>query len=228
MKTDPKIEKAIIDLAKTNNFTASQISEKLNIKFSTVYSVCKRLKLEIPKEKRGGKNIKDLTNQRFSSLLVLNKADSKKEYSNTAWWNCLCDCGKKCIKNGTDLRQGKTKTCGCRISIKSRTNWKGYGDIPKSKWRILNKNALQRNLEFNLTIEFCDKLFKDQDKKCYLSGMNISFEDNTASIDRIDNTKGYIRGNVAWCHKDINKCKQTFTKDEFIFLCKKVSENNGT
>jgi len=46
----------------------------------------------------------------------------------------------------------------------------------------------------------------------------------TASLDRIDNNKGYIKGNVQWVLKDINKMKNIHTQDYFIELCKLVWE----
>lgn|SRR5574343_81654 len=227
MKTSIEIEKNIINLVNLN-FSKKEICKKLNINYSSVYSVCKRLKLVTKKECPGGKNIKNMEGTTFGALKVIQKSTYKAKYTKTIWWECECLCGKKCIVNGTDLRTGKTKTCGCRTSIKNKRNWQGYNNIPKSNWRVLNNNAIQRSLEFNLTIEYCDELFEKQNKKCYLSGLDISFKDKTASLDRIDNTKGYIVGNVGWVHKTINNMKQAISKEDFIYFCKKVSEFNKT
>jgi hypothetical protein len=68
-------------------------------------------------------------------------------------------------------------------------------------------------------------------KICALSGEAITLPKNrtdfvgggyTASLDRIDSSKGYIVGNVQWVHKDINFMKFTFSESRFIDLCKKV------
>ena len=37
----------------------------------------------------------------------------------------------------------------------------------------------------------------------------------TASLDRIDSTKGYVRGNIQWVHKDINWFKRDYPKISF-------------
>jgi len=42
---------------------------------------------------------------------------------------------------------------------------------------------------------------------------------NTASLDRIDSSKGYIEGNVQWVHKMVNMSKQQYTQEEFINMC---------
>lgn len=53
----------------------------------------------------------DLSGQRFGSLVVLSRAGSSR--SGNARWNCLCDCGNLTRTVGTDLRLGRSKTCGC-------------------------------------------------------------------------------------------------------------------
>lgn len=49
----------------------------------------------------------------------------------------------------------------------------------------------------------------------------------TASIDRIDNSKGYIVGNVQWVHKQVNFMKGTMKQKEFIKFCKLISSKCG-
>ena len=39
---------------------------------------------------------------------------------------------------------------------------------------------------------------------------------NCASVDRIDNSLGYIKGNIQWLHKDINLIKNDFKNGEVI------------
>jgi hypothetical protein len=67
----------------------------------------------------------------------------------------------------------------------------------------------------------------EQDFKCSLTGWDITASDvygNSASLDRIDSNIGYIEGNVQWVHKMVNMCKQQYTQEDFIYMCKSVSE----
>jgi hypothetical protein len=86
-------------------------------------------------------------------------------------------------------------------------------------------------LEFDLTNEYIHNLFLNQDQKCNLTGWEINlFNENqpiTASLDRIDSKKGYIKNNVQWLHKDINCIKLDFSQGEFIRLCKDVANFNS-
>lgn len=92
--------------------------------------------------------------------------------------------------------------------------------------------AKRSRLEVNITKEYVNELYKNQNGKCKLSGIEITlpktWRDRTysASLDRIDSEKGYIIGNVQWVHKHINVMKNTFPEEMFIFLCKKISEQN--
>lgn len=53
----------------------------------------------------------DLTNQRFGRLIAICR-EGKNKYKNITW-KCKCDCGNEVIVVSTQLRQGKTKSCGC-------------------------------------------------------------------------------------------------------------------
>jgi hypothetical protein len=49
-------------------------------------------------------------------------------------------------------------------------------------------------------------------------------KETTASLDRIDSSKGYIKTNVQWVHKKVNKMKQDTSVDEFKHYCKLICE----
>lgn len=108
--------------------------------------------------------------------------------------------------------------------------WKGYNDISHTYWANLKHGAKTRKIIFELSIEYAWSLYILQQKKCYLSGIDIGFEaskSNTASLDRIDSNKGYIKGNVQWLHRDINFAKQSMTNIQFIEMCRRVITNIG-
>jgi len=48
----------------------------------------------------------------------------------------------------------------------------------------------------------------------------------TASLDRIDSSKGYIEENVHWVHKRINVMKGNMSEQEFLNFCEAVTFKN--
>lgn len=71
-----------------------------------------------------------------------------------------------------------------------------------------------------------------QDKKCALSGILLKFGrsenvyETTASLDRIDNKKGYTENNVQWVFKDINVMKNIHDQEYFLLLCSKIAKHS--
>ncbi len=87
-----------------------------------------------------------------------------------------------------------------------------------------------KQLDYNLTSDYLDKLLEEQDFRCNLSGVELTFglttnKKITASLDRIDSKLGYIEGNVQWLHKDVNYMKQEYSQEYYIDICKKVADN---
>ena len=101
-----------------------------------------------------------------------------------------------------------------------------YEDISGQYFSHIKIGAKKRNLKFDLKIEDIWELYLKQNKKCVLSGVEISFDKikgkTTASLDRIDSSKGYIIDNVQWVHKDINQMKSNRSVEDFCEWCKKV------
>lgn len=79
------------------------------------------------------------------------------------------------------------------------------------------KNARDRNLEFSLTLQEVKNMLRA--KKCQLTGVELthtgagtvdassSQRHSDLTLDRIDNTKGYVQGNVMACCYAANHVK---------------------
>jgi hypothetical protein len=183
--------------------------------------------------KRGIKKHKttkiDLEGQTFGKLFIKKRDINAKE---GVWWECLCSCGKTESAETNQLRHRNKKMCRECDKNKRRQNlWNGHEEIPGNYWGKLIRAASCRNLPFEISIQEGWELFSQQNKKCKLSGVTIFFakswkEAGTASLDRIDSSKGYLIDNVQWVHKDINFMKQSKTDGDFINWCKLVAKNN--
>ena len=176
----------------------------------------------------------DVSNKSFNRLKAIKRvylADKRRAY-----WLFKCKCGKNKILQLTNVKSGHTKSCGCFNHKKGNLShhWSGYKDISGDFFGHIKKGAESRNIQFTITIKDLWKLFIKQDKKCSLSGVDLYFPkqgkanraSGNISLDRINSKKGYIKGNIQWVHKTINKIKQTLSNKEFIQWCKIISNNN--
>lgn len=102
-----------------------------------------------------------------------------------------------------------------------------YNDMPITWFNKVRLSAEVRGLEFSITMEDVYSLIVENDFKCALSDMDISFNPfglkHPASIDRIDSSKGYIKGNIQIIHKDLNFMKQQYSQEHFINMCELVT-----
>ncbi len=204
-------ENKLIELYSIQNLSCRQIGKYLNIPKSTIILWVKKLRLS------RNKNLEiDLTNKKIGVWLVLNKS------TKNGYWDCRCKCSKIVPVKSASLRYGKSKSCGCtRI-----TN----DVIPLKQIANIKGRAARRGLEYSLSNEFLLDLFEKQNRKCALSGVDIYFskkiKDITASLDRIDSSKGYTEDNVQWIHKVINIMKNKFNEEEFIMFCNLIAQKH--
>ena len=156
----------------------------------------------------------------------------KGHIAKAAYYECKCaNCGVIGNKriSAIKVQKGRCKICGPPKG-KEHPCWKGCGDISHEAFTSIKHSAIERKLEFDITIEYIWRLYLKQNKKCALTGWDIVFpiqysnHNGTASLDRIDPKKGYIKKNVQWVHRDINKFKLHYTEDELFTFCKAISQ----
>jgi hypothetical protein len=178
-------------------------------------------------------NAKDLTGKTFGKLTVIKpvpRPDTTKSKERSIFWFCKCECGNNCTVRSAELLVGDTKSCGCNryMSGENSPIYKGVGMLSSSKFTHIKYAAIKRNLEFNVSMEYLWDLFQKQEGKCYYTGDLLTLVTRntkggmTASLDRLDSSKGYFEGNVVWSHKDINIMKMDKSEEEFYKLCQKV------
>lgn len=141
-----------------------------------------------------------------------------------------CKCGLEHTLPCSRLRNGKSLGCKkCRTAGSGSYLWTGVGEISGRLLNQIKQCAKKRNIEYNLSDDFLWKLFIRQNKRCAYTGMDLilnssHYSKNTASLDRIDSSKGYTNKNVIWVHKDVNIIKNRFDIEYLIGLCEKIYE----
>lgn len=83
------------------------------------------------------------------------------------------------------------------------------------RWK---RSAKKRKLEWSLTLKDIEKMLKDQNGRCYYTGLPLVLGPNsryTISLDRSDSTQGYTLSNVVLCCTFVNLAKLDMTVSEF-------------
>lgn len=113
-----------------------------------------------------------------------------------------------------------------RIDNQDKIQKRYFGYVSSLKgrfthWRI---NAGKRGKEWGL--EFSD--VENMPLVCHYTGVELTLEpnkNNTISLDRIDSSKGYVKGNVCFCLATINSMKYTLSQEDFYTICKMVVQH---
>jgi len=164
----------------------------------------------------------DLTGQKIGRLKVI-----KRKYPNgkrgEPRWLCRCECGKGKIIFGKNLRHNHTKSCGCLRdeNVGNRRRLRSGLASMRGLINSYKSGSRRRKIKYELT----EKQFAEiTQKDCYYCGAKPSGiakypEVNGAyiynGIDRIDNNKGYVMGNVVPCCKICNRAKNISTTKEY-------------
>lgn len=123
-------------------------------------------------------------------------------------------------------------------------NWKGNPELQKYsgnrldelspyKWYI--RVSKYRDKIIDLTPEYLKGLFESQSGKCVYTRVPLQLWDYrikggnnkiyTASLDRIDSTKDYVKGNVQFISMAANFFKHTMSHEETLEFCKIIANN---
>lgn len=138
-------------------------------------------------------------------MRIVNRAESRIQPNGkpVVRWNCLClRCGTMKVVDGTSLKSGLTKSCGCyRTEVVTRVNTK-HGDYKTSLYNAFNL-MWQRCTNANLPawknyggrgIQVCDR-WKEYDN--FKADMGMLHRPGL-TLDRINNDGNYEPGNCRW------------------------------
>ena len=170
----------------------------------------------------------DLTGHVFERLTVLEYSHTKRyETSNQAvlYWRCACSCGNYHTTSGASLKRGSVKSCGClrkeqvaKNRLIKRNNL-GLSRTPKYRlWNAAKERAKKREWNFDIDPWDCEipetcpvlsiPLVKGKGKQ----------HAGSPTLDRVDSSKGYIKGNVRVISQRANSLKQDASIEQLELL----------
>jgi hypothetical protein len=174
----------------------------------------------------------------------------KKYLQNRSLTTYQCDyCGVDSKKPTSEYKRNlqKNRKNFCSRSCSAKANITNLGDkrVPPPKYssadeytyfRYYLRNAKKRSRDFNLTLDDLRNVWVNQNGICPYSGIKLQLSKYTkvinnpiysASLDRIDNTKGYIPDNIQFVSIAINYMKNTMSHDDTLLLCQLIAQNHA-
>ena len=137
---------------------------------------------------------------------------------------CTCSCGNIITRSIRNLRSGMTKSCGC---LRKET-MKQIHSLPKGTaarnelYAKYKRSALERGIEFHLTIQEFEKLSSDNCHYCGQKPINnwqpgrYNGDYYWNGVDRKDSNLHYTIDNTVSCCSICNRAKGTVPYLDFL------------
>jgi hypothetical protein len=90
----------------------------------------------------------------------------------------------------------------------------------KERVKIIGRRAVKAGIPFDLTLDFIEELWQNQDGKCFYSdipmtwGSGEGLKHDRISVDKVVVPVGYVQGNVVLCIRRTNFIKHNMTLEE--------------
>lgn len=132
---------------------------------------------------------------------------------------------KECINTSRNAEENKLK---CRQYYESRgrelMRYYKENNIQTYLWKSARSRAKQRGEDFSISLE--DVIIPS---KCPILGIPLEYhrgrpQDNSYSLDRIDPSKGYVKGNIWVISFRANRIKNDSTIEELRLIADKVEQ----
>lgn len=159
------------------------------------------------KKRNSDHNSIELTGLKLGYLTVISRTN--KRAGTVILWLCKCDCGKECLVRSNFLKNGTTKSCGCKRNELIKKSLTKHGksrtkDPTYDSWRSMISRCEQpshKSYEHysKRGIKVCERWHKFEN---FLEDMGE--RPTNLQLDRIDNDKGYYPENCRWTTAKVN------------------------
>jgi hypothetical protein len=165
--------------------------------------------------------------KKYNRYLVIEVEMRKtKDKSTQAWAKCVCDCGTIKWVRLAGLKSGTTKSCGC-LCLEILKSKKGTESAQYKHGHWIDGKASPTYKSWRAMMNRCYDPKNNRYEKYGAVGITVverwhNFEnfikdmglrpDDSYTLDRIDNSKGYTQENVRWATKSEQAVNRKTTK----------------
>jgi hypothetical protein len=145
---------------------------------------------------------------------------------------CCLSCHGRSTRNnklGEWVKSEKNKQFVKSMAGNRRDDYSPFRTLLKSCKTRTNKSGQPKG-DFDLDLPYMKLLWEEQSGKCAITHVDLKLESSynknyQASLDRIDSSKGYVKGNVRYISVSANWLKNNLSDEhvnEFIQICRMV------
>lgn len=139
--------------------------------------------------------------------------------------------------NKYTLRQNKECRCNsCKLeqrkaAIATYDNDVKLEKVLQARWLTAKSRAIDKSIPFTITKEDLLTVWKAQNGKCAISGLDMTYElgegriYTNVSIDQIMPSKGYTIDNIQLVCMAVNQLKSDLDMDTILILCSAIVDN---
>ena len=154
---------------------------------------------------------------------------------------CKCDnCGIEFQKPQSEVNRNQklSRKNFCSRTCVGKNNTKNFGDGSKrynisqhsgsrrdnlTKFRYHFRNISKRTKELDVSVEDLKEVWENQKGICPYLGIELHLNSygkikkdpiTSASLDRIDSSKGYVKGNLQWISRAMNYLKNDMSEQQ--------------
>jgi hypothetical protein len=180
-------------------------------------------------------------------MIEMKKTNIGRKTNKVICEHCGCEFDKPLSEIKRSEKYERKHFCSRTCVGKHSGNWYNpnatYYDITKhsgnsrdkyTNFRYHFRNIKRRNKDVDITMDDMMEIWDSQEGICPFTGVKLILNSYTkivdnilfvASLDRIDSSKGYIKGNVRWISKGINFMKSDKNDEEVWEMCRMIYEN---
>lgn len=169
----------------------------------------------------------DRTGEIFGQLTALHRGETK---SGKTMWVCRCSCGSICEYRASNLVTGNSTKCVACREISLQKHGKAKRSIKSQEynsWNSMKDRCYNKNNESYINygargITVCQRWLNSFEN--FLEDMGEK-PSPSHSIERVDNTKSYSKGNCVWADKvqqayNKRKCSRNTSGVEGVYFRK--------
>lgn len=142
------------------------------------------------------------------------------------------DNSTKWYRNYKDCRCKQCKAIQRKHRLLLNNQLKDVYELLDHRYLGLVERAKKRGLAVNINKEYLHELWDAQNGKCAISGIDMTYISNcgriptNVSVDRIDSSKGYIKGNIQLVCMAVNQMKNDLDMQTLLTFCNAIILNS--